>query len=72
MTDLGRSKWSNDLDDEDAESSDVVKGNFNSLSGLFQMYGKEGKSVRWSDQVSTRSDDIYFLFLNSDTYIYKK
>ncbi|KAK0586524.1 hypothetical protein LWI29_008368 [Acer saccharum] len=52
VKDLGRSKWSEDLDEDVAERSKVVKGNLNALSGLFQAYGKEGKSVHWGDQVS--------------------
>ncbi|KAK2663985.1 hypothetical protein Ddye_002559 [Dipteronia dyeriana] len=52
VKDLGRSKWSEDLDEDVAEISKVVKGNLNALSGLFQAYGKEGKSVHWGDQVS--------------------
>ncbi|XP_031252316.1 YLP motif-containing protein 1 isoform X1 [Pistacia vera] len=51
VKDLGSCKWSDDLEDDDAERSKVVKGNLNSLSGLFQTYGREGKSVRWGDQV---------------------
>lgn len=51
MKDLGSSKWSNDLNDDDDETSGVVKGNSNALSGLFQLYVKEGKSVHWGDQV---------------------
>lgn len=59
MKDLGSSKWSNDLDEDGDESSGVVKGSLNALSGLFQSYGKEGKSVHWGDQVSTKSDAIF-------------
>ncbi|XP_044477192.1 uncharacterized protein LOC123204536 isoform X2 [Mangifera indica] len=51
VKDLGSCKWSDDLGEGDTEKSKVVKGNLNSLSGLFQTYGKEGKSVRWGDQV---------------------
>lgn len=58
MKDLGSSKWSNDLNDDDDETSGVVKGNSNALSGLFQLYVKEGKSVHWGDQVSAKSDSI--------------
>ncbi|KAK9197900.1 hypothetical protein WN944_013083 [Citrus x changshan-huyou] len=51
VKDLGSSKWSNDLNEDDDETSGVVKGNSNALSGLFQLYVKEGKSVHWGDQV---------------------
>ncbi|KAK3195468.1 hypothetical protein Dsin_026778 [Dipteronia sinensis] len=52
VKELGRSKWSEDLDEDVAERSKVVKGNLNALSGLFQAYGKGGKSVHRGDQVS--------------------
>ncbi|KAH7550345.1 hypothetical protein JRO89_XS13G0175000 [Xanthoceras sorbifolium] len=52
VKDLGRSKWSEDLDESSAERSKLVKDNLNALSGLFREYGKEGKSVHWGDQVS--------------------
>lgn len=58
VKDLGSSKWSNDLNEDDDETSGVVKGNSNALSGLFQLYVKEGKSVHWGDQVSAKSDSI--------------
>lgn len=50
---LGRSKWSNDnLDEDDTEGTrNAAGGKANSLSGLIQAYGKEGKSVHWADQV---------------------
>ena len=52
VKELGRSKWSNELDDDDTET-ESIKGNLNALSGLIQAYGKEAKSVRWADQVCT-------------------
>lgn len=51
MKELGRSKWSEILDDDDTEKAEGVKGKFNALSGLIQAYRKEAKSVCWSDQV---------------------
>lgn len=51
VKELGRSKWSNDLDDDDTEKIDGRNGHSNALSGLIQAYAKEGKSVRWMDQV---------------------
>ncbi|KAL5544402.1 hypothetical protein UlMin_008186 [Ulmus minor] len=50
VKELGRSKWSNELDEDDTEKTEQVKGNLNALSGLIQAYGKEAKSVRWGDQ----------------------
>ncbi|XP_024017967.1 YLP motif-containing protein 1 isoform X2 [Morus notabilis] len=50
VKELGRSKWSNELDEDDTEQTEPIKGNLNALSGLIQAYGKEAKSVRWGDQ----------------------
>ncbi|GMI99986.1 hypothetical protein HRI_003667900 [Hibiscus trionum] len=50
VKELSRSKWSNNLDEDETEGSKAVKGNLNALSGLIQAYGNKGKSVRWSDQ----------------------
>uniref|UniRef100_A0A803P8U3 YLP motif-containing protein 1 n=1 Tax=Cannabis sativa TaxID=3483 RepID=A0A803P8U3_CANSA len=50
VKDLGRSKWSNELDEDDTEQTETNKGKLNALSGLIQAYGKEAKSVRWGDQ----------------------
>ncbi|GAB2269942.1 hypothetical protein Dimus_004860 [Dionaea muscipula] len=50
VKDLGHSKWLGDLDDVDAEGTEVLKGKSNALSGLLQTYGKEGKSVHWGDE----------------------
>lgn len=58
MKELSRSKWSNDLDEDETEGSEAVKGNLNALSGLIQAYGKKGKSVRWSDQVFSYTANV--------------
>ncbi|OMO49956.1 YLP motif-containing protein 1 [Corchorus capsularis] len=47
---LSRSKWSNDLDEDETEGAEALKGNLSALSGLIQAYGKQSKSVHWSDQ----------------------
>lgn len=49
VKELGRSKWSEILDEDDTDKTEEVKGN--ALSGLIQAYRKEVKSVCWSDQV---------------------
>ncbi|XP_050122173.1 uncharacterized protein LOC126599773 [Malus sylvestris] len=51
VKELGRSKWSEILYDDDSEKAEGVKGKFNTLSGLINAYRKEAKSVCWSDQV---------------------
>jgi YLP motif-containing protein 1 len=51
VKELGRSKWSDDLDEEKTERTVGVKRNVNALSGLIRAYGKDAKSVRWADQV---------------------
>ncbi|KAJ4961775.1 hypothetical protein NE237_021685 [Protea cynaroides] len=51
VKELGRSKWSHDVDEDDTERSDGSKGKFNALSGLIQAYGKGDKSVHWGDQL---------------------
>ena len=48
---LSRSKWSDDLDDDNAQRTEARKGNLNALSGLIKAYTNEGKSVHWGDQV---------------------
>ncbi|XP_050223688.1 uncharacterized protein LOC126673545 isoform X2 [Mercurialis annua] len=53
-----KSKWSEDLDEDDTEGSEGVKGNLNALSGLIQAYGKQGKSVCWSDQAGNTGFSI--------------
>ncbi|KAL9227383.1 hypothetical protein vseg_003074 [Gypsophila vaccaria] len=50
VKELGRSKWSDDLDDDSDERTVPLKGKANVLSGLIGTYGKEGKSVHWGDQ----------------------
>lgn len=52
VKDLGKSKWSSDLDDDDTQRNKDATKNVNALSGLIQSYSKEGKSVRWGDQVT--------------------
>lgn len=51
VKELGRSKWSNEFDEDDTERTEIPKGNLNALSGLIRAYGKEAKSVRWGDWV---------------------
>lgn len=51
MKDLGKSKWSNDLDDDDVGKTETTRGNSIALSSLIKSYSKKGKSVRWADQV---------------------
>ncbi|CAK9155682.1 unnamed protein product [Ilex paraguariensis] len=51
VKELGKSKWSDVLDEDDAQRTGVAKGNLSALSGLIQAYGKGGKSVHWGDQV---------------------
>uniref|UniRef100_A0A7N0V1S5 YLP motif-containing protein 1 n=1 Tax=Kalanchoe fedtschenkoi TaxID=63787 RepID=A0A7N0V1S5_KALFE len=47
---LGRSKWSDELDDQVLERKDSGKRKTNALSGLIKSYGKRIKSVHWGDQ----------------------
>ncbi|KAF7838423.1 pollen-specific leucine-rich repeat extensin-like protein 1 isoform X1 [Senna tora] len=47
---LGKSKWSEDFDDDENDHTESRKGNSSALSGLIHAYGKEGKSVHWGDQ----------------------
>ncbi|KAG8379131.1 hypothetical protein BUALT_Bualt07G0056300 [Buddleja alternifolia] len=51
VKELGKSKWSNVLDDEDVRKSEVTSGNSSALSSLTKSYSNQGKSVRWADQV---------------------
>lgn len=51
VKDLGKSKWSTDLDEDDIQKDENTKRKLNALSGLIQSYRKEGKTVRWGDQV---------------------
>ncbi|KAK9684604.1 hypothetical protein RND81_10G220300 [Saponaria officinalis] len=50
IKELGRSKWSDDLDDDSDDRTVLLKGKANVLSGLLGTYGKDGKSVHWGDQ----------------------
>ncbi|XP_048500187.1 uncharacterized protein LOC104894104 isoform X2 [Beta vulgaris subsp. vulgaris] len=50
VKDLGRSKWSDDWDDDDDKRTEALKGKASVLSGFVRTYGKEGKSVHWGDQ----------------------
>ncbi|XP_034894194.1 LOW QUALITY PROTEIN: uncharacterized protein [Populus alba] len=50
LKELGKSKWSDDLDEGDTKGSESMRTN-NALSGLVQAYQKQRKSVHWSDQV---------------------
>ncbi|XP_052174573.1 uncharacterized protein LOC127789667 [Diospyros lotus] len=50
VKELGRSKWSDDLDDDNAKKTEATKGNRNALSGLIKAYAKGGKSVHWGDK----------------------
>ncbi|KAL6281250.1 hypothetical protein ACE6H2_018131 [Prunus campanulata] len=58
VKELGRSKWSEILDEDDTEKTEGVKGKFHALSGLIQAYHKGGKSVCWSDQVGNTGFSI--------------
>ncbi|XP_057952131.1 uncharacterized protein LOC131146512 [Malania oleifera] len=55
---LGRSKWSDDLEENDTAKRESVKGSLNALSGLIQAYGKRAKSVHWGDQVAATGFSI--------------
>ncbi|XP_060170263.1 uncharacterized protein LOC132600856 [Lycium barbarum] len=55
---LAKSKWSSDLDEDDTQRNGDAAKNLNALSGLIQSYRKEGKSVRWGDQVTKRGFSI--------------
>ncbi|KAL2936065.1 YLP motif-containing protein 1 [Bienertia sinuspersici] len=50
VKDLGRSKWSDNLDENDDERTEVLKRKANVLSGLVKKNGRQGKSVHWGDQ----------------------
>ncbi|KAI7986212.1 YLP motif-containing protein 1 [Camellia lanceoleosa] len=58
VNELGRSKWSDDLDDDITKRSEANKGNLNALSGLIKAYTKEVKSVHWGDQVGNTGFSI--------------
>ncbi|KAF9667768.1 hypothetical protein SADUNF_Sadunf15G0057800 [Salix dunnii] len=50
LKELGKSKWSDDLGEDDTQGSEGMRTNI-ALSGLVQAYQKQRKSVHWSDQV---------------------
>ncbi|KAM7479986.1 hypothetical protein LguiA_028199 [Lonicera macranthoides] len=61
VKELKKSKWSDDLDEEDDDArrtQGIRRGNSTALSGLIQAYSKEGKSVRWGDQVGNTGFSI--------------
>ncbi|MCE3049553.1 hypothetical protein HAX54_045143 [Datura stramonium] len=58
IKELAKSKWSSDLDEDDTRRNEYTTKNLNALSGLIQSYSKEGKSVRWGDQVAKRGFSI--------------
>lgn len=58
VKELGRSKWSDDLDDGNAKRTEATKRNLSSVSGLIKAYAKGGKSVHWGDQVC----DTYWIW----------
>ena len=69
MKELGRSKWSNELDEDDTEQTEPIRGNLNALSGLIQAYCKEAKSVRWGDKVCIIIFVLLFGNINSYTCV---
>ncbi|CAA6666218.1 unnamed protein product [Spirodela intermedia] len=54
---LGKSKWSEDLDEDVEETAGAIRRP-NALSGLIQAYAKREKSVRWGDQAEKRGFSI--------------
>jgi len=62
VRELGRSKWSENLEEHENEEKVEMRTSVSALSGLVQTYGKGGKSVRWGDQVSSKFS--YACFLN--------
>ncbi|KAL6497422.1 hypothetical protein OROGR_029351 [Orobanche gracilis] len=51
VKELGKSKWSNELDEDELHKTEATRGNSTSLSSLIKSYSKKGKSVRWADQI---------------------
>ncbi|KAL0292101.1 UNVERIFIED_CONTAM: YLP motif-containing protein 1 [Sesamum calycinum] len=51
VKELGKSKWSNDLDEDDVHNTEATGGHSGALSGLIKSYSKKGKSVRWADKI---------------------
>lgn len=68
VRELGRSKWSENLEEHENEEKVEMRTSVSALSGLVQTYGKKGKSVRWGDKVSFNFS--YDCFLNK--YSWKK
>ncbi|CAL1368183.1 unnamed protein product [Linum trigynum] len=59
VKELGKSKWSEDFDEDDRKGHGDLKGkSANALSGLIQAYGKKGKSVHWNDQMANTGFSI--------------
>ncbi|KAF5204750.1 Ylp motif-containing protein [Thalictrum thalictroides] len=58
VKELGKSKWSNDADEEDIERSKHSKKAPNVLSGLIQAYTRGDKSVHWGDQIGNSGFSI--------------
>ncbi|XP_030458062.2 uncharacterized protein LOC115678771 isoform X1 [Syzygium oleosum] len=50
VRELGRSKWSENLEEHENEEKVEMRTSVSALSGLVQTYGKKGKSVRWGDK----------------------
>ncbi|XP_030531175.1 uncharacterized protein LOC115741429 isoform X1 [Rhodamnia argentea] len=50
VRELGRSKWSENLEEHENDEKVERQTSASALSGLVQTYGKGGKSVRWGDQ----------------------
>ncbi|KAH6799046.1 hypothetical protein C2S51_035530 [Perilla frutescens var. frutescens] len=42
---LGKSKWSNDLDDDDVHKTEATRGNSSALSSLFKSYSKKAANI---------------------------
>lgn len=51
VRELGKSKWSEDFDEDENDHTNGRRGTTSALSGLVHAYRKEGKSVHWGDQV---------------------
>ncbi|XP_028763399.1 uncharacterized protein LOC114721719 [Neltuma alba] len=58
VRELGKSKWSEEFDEDENDRTEVGKGNASALSGLIHAYGKEGKSVHWADEIGNRGFSI--------------
>ncbi|KAF8037273.1 hypothetical protein BT93_B0244 [Corymbia citriodora subsp. variegata] len=50
VRELGRSKWSENLEEHENEERVEMRTSVSALSGLVRTYGKGRKSVRWGDQ----------------------